>query len=423
MTYSFQPQILDFGVFFRGHDPDGRTSYPLFALAAAGSAPGLPASVSFKPADASVVVPGILSPPGPSATIHITDPSGPGDVFRSGLQTSWPREPVTLMIFALPRGPSAALGTTTGTTFSYGSLAARAAVPIAVTVPTGFQIAIGAGSLSGFVPRRIVITGVTITQLAGATDAVTISFTGKVDYRQLVFIARTSLFAGTINVAISPSGNASNTADVVHATTSGFTFSIPDFGPLAGPAIAGFGSLFAGVLSGVITAAINTGIARSVAEAAANPQIGGMVSGLVPSVRRVATSPTALTLDIYASGLFPQPAVQPVLRDLAVAISPAPVADTAGQYTVTVTDRLNHGAIAGATVTLKNYASRNALQPGSTSFTTDAHGHASIHATLHFGLRPDPRGRNGVPDGTLLPPTLTVTAAGHNPHSQDLLTV
>jgi hypothetical protein len=424
MTYIFQPQILDFGVFFRGQDANGHTLFRAFDLTATGSTLGLPFSTSFMPDAPPVSVTGIINGSGSAATIHITDPSGPGDVFRSGPRTSWPQEPVNLIIIALPRTQSAALPSFPGTTFSYAAMAASAGTPITVAIPTGFQIASGVGTLSGFVPRRIVITSVMITQLAGATDTVTVSFTGKIDFRQFFVLARTSLFTGAINVTLSPSGNASVPTDVVHAATGGFTFSITGLGPLTAAALTSFERLFNGLVSDLVTSSINASITKSLADQAADPNIGTMVSGLVPSVRRVTTSPTAITIDVYACGLFSAPPVhQPALRELAVAISPAPVAETVQHYTVSVTDRLSHAPIAGATVVLKNYAGRNAQQPASFSFTTDAQGHASIQAALHLGLRPDPRGRSGVPDGTFLSPTLSVTAPGYTAHSQDLLTV
>src|SRR5581483_2347172 len=106
----------------------GTLTVPLNGSSVSATAAGAPATISFTS----------VSPPTAPGTLLLIDPTGFGDLFRSGPVMRWPKEPAFVTAYTVPLTPTAALPTFPGVgRFSYSALATLVAtsLPIKIDVP------------------------------------------------------------------------------------------------------------------------------------------------------------------------------------------------------------------------------------------------------------------------------------------------
>jgi hypothetical protein len=412
MAYNVGFLIFDLGGLYATALPtlNGVLDVPALGPASTATSVLTPFSMSFAPPP---------SPPGPPGTLLVTDPSGPGDFFRSGPVPTWPAEPVSV---------------TAGTgvvPLTYGRLTASIPTPISIPIPGGVTFAIGLATGFLFTPFNINLTSV-ILGPSPTPGRVRASFRGTMSFVTL-FIPRRTDVTGSVDLTLTPSGNASVPATIVNVGASNLALSTGFTTPLSTPALALLAPLFSSALSGPLTTRVNAAFAPFVATARA---MGPLTSAGTPlfsasatvSARRITVAPSGVLIHAILSELIAMPAAAPgpgpvttgpgAEPRLVVTIDPPPDFDVTQIYTVHVRREADLAPVEDATVTITTYLPITGAGVGTTA-QTNAQGVAALETTLRARYRPstDPT-HTGQFQVTW--PSLTVTKTGFQTYRQEL---
>jgi hypothetical protein len=373
------------GSIFSPPPPSGSSATPLATATSAGL---------------SLVFSSAAVPPAGSSAVLVTDGGTGGDFLRSGA------------VGALPASPAAATAITVPTvSIPAATITARAAgifVP-ATAVPTGIRILSGVLTGGTFIPLVVALGPATATLAPGS---ITVALTGVLTARVFFFSVSAIAITATTTVTLAPSADATNPARILRVTLSPITFS--GIGAAVGLVL---GPFLASLLSGVLESMLN-GLILSTASSAVSGTGLMMTPTAVISARRVTITASGVALQLVLADLFGPALVAPP-KTLSVSISPPPVANTVHTYTVTVLDSVSSLPVVGANVTLQSIAGGTP-----TSHLTDAAGKAVFpNVTLKIKRVVVIDTEDGKPrrEVDLIPPTLTVTAAGYNSVALDLL--
>ncbi len=358
------------------------------------------------------------SPPPKPGILLLTDPAVPGDIFRSGPVINWPREPAFINVYVVPMTPVPALPPSflgVGR-FSYTQLASMLAkeFPIVLKIPGWLGMICGLLTAFKFFPDSFVITSISFMQSTTGPGIIRAVFGGAIDYTTWGAQGSAANFTGSIDLKPTPSGDASDPANVIRITALNLSLNI-DF--LSAPIIAIFAGLFASQFSDNLSEPLSDQINGAIASA-----VGSTLPGIAPGLTSTATI-SARSITVAASGIGIQTVASdlPRPRWLTAAVAPQPqVTATPVNYTVTVEDTSTGAAIAGATVTLHNFTTAGA--GANISAMTDLQGQATFEVALHTKrtvvISRDGTNRDGKPEReperVSESPTLTVTAAGYN---------
>lgn len=416
MPYTVSIAPFDIGGFFATVPPtlSGRfDSPPGTTVDRVGPATGL----------APLTFPLLASPPTGAGTMHIVDTATSGDLYRSGIQATWPA-PATLTLYTLPPSGNTALPGVR-TTFTNAELLALAAPLVGTVIPVpGWVTALG-GAATGFmfVPLSLIIGAV-----SAGTAPLTFNITGTLTFRQL-FFNRTSRFTATVGISLAPSGDA---RDLRRILAVGITTALLDPGfitPLISLTIASLTPLIAQAFTSLLDTTINRAIRDTVDTAlsgAAPPQELSPTASIC--ARRVTATTSGVSVQAVLSDLFGEPRVNkpvhpavPVRAEaLNISITPQPRAGVMQQYAVTVRNTAGN-AVAGASVRLTNHDTRGATI--TTSAVTDAAGKAVFSVELRGRLQRrvviGPSGRETVMQ--FHPPQLRAEKSGFAPAELALL--
>jgi hypothetical protein len=359
------------------------------------------------------------NPPGSPGTLLLTDSSGPGDFFRSGPITTWPAEPVSVQVGA---GVAA---------LTYAQLSAGLATPISIGIPADVALGIGAATGFMFTPLNITIRSITLG-LSPTPNVIRARFSGTMGYTTFIVPRRTD-FTGTVDLTITPSGNASVPATIVNVSTTNLSLSTGFTTPLSLVVINLFAPVFSGALSGPLTTSVNTALAGSVATLRAMlPTLPDGTSLFSPaatvSVRRIAVLSSGVIVhgilaELVSTATTTPPGTTPtnpgVEGQFLVTIDPAPEMDVAHTYIVGVRQASDSSPVADATVSIRTFTGPF-RRPLVVSTQTNMAGTAELDVTLRFNARlssdPDQSGQL-----VITWPSLTVTKAGFQPYTQELL--
>ena len=379
MPYRVNPTILDFGGFLTSAIFAGRIDSPPGSFFDA--APAAFGTLTFP------VAPPTLPP---DATLHITDNTTGGDIFRSGSGGPFPPDPAPLELFTVP---------TSSTRFTTAQVVAMLGIPAGGLVLPMTQEIIWASTLaSGY---TLVPTSLTVATVTPGTAPLSFTVTGTLTFQQFWFITRTIGWTGTITLAAAPSGDATDRQRVLAVRVVSASLAAGFISPGVNFLLATLAPIVAKLLSGVLEGEVNKMIVN-----AAN----AAVAGLTPPRRlagtacicaqRVVATPAGVAVSAVLSNLFG---------------SPAPEEGTEHAYRFTVT--AGGAAVAGATVELNNFRTPTIAQQFSA--TTNAQGQATITANLRTGRRRVRRDGQWEVEET--PPTVEVTKAGFAPLRQGIL--
>jgi hypothetical protein len=302
MTYTMGLTVIPLGAFW----PSG---FPAFAatMKAQGTTvttTSSTTSTTSSPSSTTLTFSGVPSPPSGGGSLLVTDPTGPGDLFRSGPVARWPREPAVVTVFTAPTVPTPLLPGFPGTTFTYSQLSTMVPTPIDIKIAGGVQAAITAITGAIFRPIEITITKVLMSAETGSPGVVRAFLSGTIAFRRwFVFFVRGTLSA-TVDLTFTPSGDASAAANILSVSASNFT--IIDF-PFVSPTIftiaVELSPLFSGMLSGPLTDKVNSAISGNVAAALAGTPIPGITSAATVSVRRVSVFSSGVVFQVALSEL------------------------------------------------------------------------------------------------------------------------
>src|ERR1051325_9492783 len=248
MAYTVRFVLFDLPGLYSAALPNLSGTLNVPALGAPSTAAGTttPFAITFAPPP---------NPPGSPGTLLITDPTGPGDFFRSGPVATWPPEPVSVT------------AATAIAPLSYATLTAGITTPLSITLPVGVTLGVGFASGFMFTPFNITLTSITL--FASPTPgAIRARFRGILSFFTL-FIPRRTDLSGTVDLTLTPSGDAAVPATVVTATASNLAFTTGFITPLSTPLLALLAPAFSGALSGPLTTRVNAALAPIITAARA----------------------------------------------------------------------------------------------------------------------------------------------------------
>ena len=348
-----------------------------------------------------------VTPPPPGvATLHVTNSTPTGDLFRSGLLTSVPPSPGTVTAISFP---------TSLTGLSAAALAARVATVgrIPITPPAWIVGLVSAATAGTYIPLGGASTGIVPT-LNTPAGTVTFTVTGFFTFRTYYFFTDTVGFTGTLTTTPAPSADATQPGRILSLTGTTTSLTTTTTGPSPTLAVLGwFLSLVAPAVGGIVQSqlesVVNQAIDSLVAPGLAS--LGFIRSPTsVVSARRVVVTGSGIGLSLVLADLL-GPAVTPAPGTLHVEVAPTPRSTQQTSYTVTVTNSATGSAVPQATVTLHNFSSTGAAQTIG-PLQTDSAGQAKLSAALRGKVtsRVDPMTHEH--ERVFLPPTLTVSRSG-----------
>jgi hypothetical protein len=406
MPYTIGPTIYDLGrLYTAGFPPFTGVLSEVPPLAAPLTATSTPALLTLSYPAASDPP----TPPGTPGTLHVTDPAGPGDFFRSGPIITWPPSPAVLNagtgVKAIP----------------FGTI--KVNLPMDVNLDGG--VTAGVGFLTGFVftPFKLTITSLTFSASSTA-GAIRARFSGTISYFTLI-LPRRSDISGAVDVTLTPSGNALSPGTFVNVTASNLSLSPSFTTPLSTPALAILAPAFSGALSGPLTSTINSVISSQIAAVRMSVPLTPsgkplFSSAATISIRRITVVPSGLIVQAVLAELTasagpaaptgptqePEPGAKP---QLLVSIEPEPEEEVAKTYLVSVRKAADGSPVQDANVSITTFTViGNAV---TASAPTDAQGLAALEVTLRSRYRP---GVDPTNTGTLqrTPPGLLVAKQG-----------
>jgi hypothetical protein len=361
MAYTLGINIIDIlGTTFPTGTPpplSGTLSLSTNSPPARATSSGSPAAISFS----------VASPPFLSGTLLLTDPTGPGDVFRSGPIINWPNAPAFVNGYVIPVSPDpnlpAPLSAGVGH-YSYSQLASMVSskLPVYFDVPGWLTSLCLALSAFQFNPGRVWISSISFSQSTTGPGIIRAVFGGFIDDPAGENGVN---FTGSTDLTPAPSGDANDPANIIQITAFNLSLNIDPGAQLLAAAVVGaLANFVAGNLSGPISEKLNDAIASAVA----GVNVPGLTSTWTISARRITVSAGGITIQTIASDL-----ARPRLLMATVAPQPG-VTATPVNYTVTVEDAVTSAAISGATVTLHNFTQTGAA--ADVSHTTGGNGQA-----------------------------------------------
>ncbi|TQS13104.1 hypothetical protein [Microbispora hainanensis] len=402
MAYTIELLIFDLGNLYGAGFPafTGVLTevQPVIATLVATSTPASPTTLSY---------PSASDPPGALSLLHVTDPAGPGDFFRSGPIAAWPPGPALLQV-GTGRVP-----------ITFETMRMAVTLPITINLPWYVAAAVGAATSGMFIPFKLTINrlGLGSSPTVGAIRA---KFSGEIWYTTLI-VPRRSGISGTVDLTLTPSGDALTPATFVNVTASNLSLS-PDFiTPLSTAALAALAPVFSGMLSGPLTTRINSAISSLAAGVRMSVPLTPSGQALFSpaatiSVRRIVVVPSGLVVDAVLGELTatpaspPDPAPEPepeAKPQLLVRIEPQPEEEVTQTYMVSVRKAADGSPVEDAKVTITTFTPvvGNAV---TASALTDAQGLAAFEVTLRSRFRPS---SNPTHTGELqrTPPALLVT--------------
>jgi hypothetical protein len=313
-------------------------------------------------------------------------------------------------------------------------LSAGIATPIRINIPFGIAAAVGAAMGFVFTPFNITITRLTLgsSPTAGMIRA---TLAGTIGFMNFVIPRRTT-FTGTLDLTVTPSGNADVPATIVNVSTSSLSLSTGFTSPLSLGAITTLAPLFSGVLSGPVTAVVNTSLASSLTalramlptRADGTPLFSAAATA---SARRITVLSRGLIVHGILAELVAGPATTPgpgtgggtptnpeLEEQFVVTIDPQPEMDVAHTYFVRVQKASDSSPVENASATIGTFT--EVIGRGlAVSGQTNAYGVAVLDVTLRTSVRPN---TDPTHTGELVTvwPVLTVTKAGFQTYSQEL---
>jgi hypothetical protein len=381
------------------------------------------------------------TPPSGQATLLVSDISGPGDVFRSGVMTAWPPSPATLMVLPIPpvTTPGMPVPPPTGsplTRFNTAQIAALVASLAGRPVPIPVWIIGMATTLTGgtFIPTAMTIGGVTIK--TAAPNLITATITGTLFFTKFFFFAVSSGFTAEVTLAVTPSGDAVNKARVFAFSVAGSSFNPGFISPGISLTLWMFAPLLVKIFEGEIDKALNGAIMGMVGSAVAKFSPAGPGSSapsgavtLSPTAsicaQQVFATPGGIAVQMMVSDLFgplivlPKPPPKPKGKML-VSITPKPVANVSKAYVVKVLDQATGVAVVGASVDIRTGRASGTgawiVVRGTTGMSGET---LPLTVTLRFRQVRSGAGRDA--DVDMVSPTLTVSMDGYDTETQDLL--
>lgn len=414
MTYNVGLTLLDLGGLYSAGLPTLTGVIDVTPVAAPGVATATPAAFSLSFAS-------LPNPPVGPGTMYVSDASGPGDFFRSGVLPTWPAEPVAIIAGTgiAPR--------------SYAALAASLTPPINIKILEGITVAIGFATAFMFSPFRIILRKVVLSA-SSTPGMIRAAFSGEIDYFTL-FIPRRSDLSGSVDLQLTPSGNARAAGTVVNVHTRNLSLSPAFITPLSTPLLALLAPAFSDALGGPLTAAVNTALAPVIAAVKAMSPLTPMGTPLFSaastvSARRITVTPGGVVVQAVLSELVSTSSVTPVPPPgggsaapgsetrFVVTIDPPPEMDVSHVYAVRVRRESDLTPVEDATVTIVTYAP---VVGSSTSVfgQTDVQGAVLLETTLRPRYRPstDPTHTGEM---QVRWPALTVTKTGFQTYTQEL---
>lgn len=407
MAYTLGITVLDFARIYPAGNPSFSASLTIFGRT--------PVSATSGGAPTTVLFTTSSSPPTNAGALLLTDPTGPGDLFRSGTVINWPSEPAFITAYTVPLSPVPALPGFAGVgRFSYTQLATLVSskLPMSFEVPWWMTFLCALFTAFKFMPGRVWISSISFLQSTTGPGIIRAVFGGFIDDTAGESGVN---FGGSVDLKPTPSGNAFDATKVIEITAFNLSLNIDPVGASLGPwAVAGvLAPLFAGNLSGPVSDMVNGVIASTVA----GMNVPGIAPGLSPtwtiSARNVTVAASGIVIQTIASDM-----PRPHLLMATVVPQPAPTT-TAVNYTVTVADTVTGAAIAGATVTLHNFTQTGAT--ADVTGVTDANGQAVFNIALHtkrmIAVTSGGTNRDGKPEREperiSESPTISVTANGY----------
>lgn len=384
------------------------------------------------------------TPPTGSATLLVSDVSGPGDVFRSGVMTIWPPSPATLTVVSIPTvtTPGMPVPPPTGsplTRFGTAEIAALVAPLAGRPVPIPLWVIGMSATLTGgtFIPTGMTIGGVAVA--TSAPNLITATITGTLFFTKFYFFAVSSGFTATVTLAVTPSGDAVNKARVFAFSVVGSSLNPGFISPGISLTLWMFTPLIAKLAEGAIDNALNGAIMSKVGSAVAklNPAASGSAATagavtLSPTAsicaRQVVVTTSGIAVQMLVSDLLgpaiilPKPAPPPPLPKgkMLVSITPKPVANISKAYVVKVLDQATGAAIVGASVAIRTGRASGTGAWIVVSGTTGMSGETPpLTATLRYKRVRQGSGRDA--DIDLVSPTLTVSMDLYATETMDLL--
>ncbi|HLK77563.1 MAG TPA: hypothetical protein VKU77_28435 [Streptosporangiaceae bacterium] len=373
------------------------------------------------PASLTLSYPAAPDPPTPRGwlgSLYVADPAGPGDLFRSGPIIAWPPSPATLMFG-------------TGVTpVPFGTI--KVDLPFSKNLDAGVTAGAGAATLGQFIPFKVTITRLNFGP-SPTPGAIRARFSGTISYFTL-FLPRRSDMSGTVDVTLTPAGDALGPATFVNVTASNLSLSPSFITPLSTPLLALLAPAFSGALSGPLTDKINSMISDKVPAIRMSVPLGPNGQPLLSpaatiSIRRITVVPSGLIVQAVLAELTasaapvtptgPPPKPEPGAKPrFLVSIEPEPEEEVAKTYLVSVRKADDGSLVQDATVAITTYTAvlGNAV---TVSTSTDAQGLAALEVTLRSRYRP---GDDPTNTGTLqrTPPALRVTKHGFEDFLLDL---
>ena len=401
------------------YDLGGIYSARLPTLAGVLNVPALgpPSTAASNPTPFSITFAPPPNPPGSPGTLLITDPSGPGDYFRSGQITTWPAQPVTVVAGSdvVP--------------LSYGDLSAGITTPMNIDIPGGIVFVIGLFTGFWFTPFKITLTSVNLGP-SPTPGAIRARFSGVISFVRIFVPSRTDV-TGSVDMTLAPSGNAADPNRIVNVSTSNLSLSTGFTTPLSMPALSLLAPLFSGELSGRLMTEVNQAFLDKAATV--RPKIPLPPSGIplftamaTLSARRIHALPSGVLLHAVLSELvaLPPPVPGGVIAApgaetrLVVTIDPPPEMDVALTYVVKVQRESDLAAVQDATVAISTFMPVTGASLGVTGQTT-TQGLVALDVTLRTRAKPsmDPTHAGGW---DITWPAITVTKVGFHTYTQDL---
>ncbi len=364
------------------------------------------------------------NPPSLAGTLLLTDPSGPGDFFRSGTLATWPAQPASVQFgtMVLP--------------MTYAALTSGIPTPVSIAIPGGVTAAVGAATGLQFLPFNITITSLSLGP-SPTPGAIRARFRGTIGFFTF-FVPRRTDVSGTVDLTLTPSGDAATAGTLLSVSASNLSLSPGFITPLSTPALALLAPVFSGALSGPLTTRVNSALAPLVATARAMLPLTSagtpiFSAAATVSVRRIVVSVGGVGFQVIMGELISLATTTPAggspggpgsggppgsETHLVATIEPAPELDVARTYTVRVRRESDLAPVEDATVTIGSFMPVTGASV-SVSAQTDDHGVAALDATLRARYRPgiDPT-HTGELRVTL--PTLTVSKQGYQTETQEL---
>ena len=442
MAYSITIVTLPFGTFF----PPAPTSVIGRFSAANGTMIETVMGSTASGGKLTVNFVSAATPPTGQATLLVSDISGPGDVFRSGVMTAWPPSPATLMVLPIPpvTTPGMSVPPPTGsplTKFNTAQIAALVAPLAGRPVPIPLWIIGMSTTLTGgtFIPTAMTIGGVTIK--TAAPNLITATITGTLFFTKFFFFAVSSGFTAEVTLAVTPSGDAVNTARVFAFSVAGSSFNPGFISPGISLTLWMFAPLFVKILESEIDKALNGAIMAMVDSAVAKFSPAALGSSAASSAvtlsptasicaQKVSVAPGGITVQMLVSDLFgplivlpkppPPPPPPKPKRKMLVSITPKPVANVSKAYVVKVLDQATGAVIVGASVDIRTGRASGTgawiVVSGKTGMSGET---LPLTVTLRFRQVRVGAGRDA--DVDMVSPTLTVSMETFDTEALDLL--